>query len=89
MYDLRILKIFTMKKIYKEFSNIDPYYYKTINQNKLRGVNQTLKLFKNQSIKNPKSINSLNLVKEINSLYKLLSADTSEEKMANFPSTST
>ena len=75
-----------MKTIFEEFSNIDPYN-KRINQKKLGNVKQNFRLFKNQAIKDPQSENSLNLLKEINNLYKLLSVNASEEKMSNFLST--
>lgn len=76
--------LYTMKTIFEEFSNIDPYNFKRINPKKLGDVKQNLSLFKNQTIKDPNSENSLNLLKEINNLYKLLSLDASEERMSNF-----
>ena len=73
-----------MKTIFEEFSNIDPYNFKKINQKKLGSVKQNLRLFKNQAVKDPQSDNSLSLIKEIDNLYKLLSIDASEERMSNF-----
>lgn len=68
----------------REFSNIDPYNFKQINQKELSKVKNIKDYLKNDSLRNIQNNISIDLVNEINSLYSLILLNTNEDKMKKF-----
>jgi hypothetical protein len=73
-----------MKEVSREFSNIDPYNFKKINQKKLTKIKSIKSYLKKDNSRNIKNSTSIDLINEINSLYSLIQLNTSEDKIEKF-----
>lgn len=73
-----------MIEVFKEFSNIDPYTFKKIDQKKLSKIKNIKNYLNEKSLKDIENNISVDLVKELNSLYNLISLNSNEDKLEKF-----